>query len=704
MAVCTVYPQVNQDTQADINLQCTKNDMMVIKFNSGRYIIERSISEYEWTFVNLTKGSFAIITNLTAGTMYRYRLYNMTENGISRPETSDWFPTFAADYMPLPVKNLTPLEIETDTLNECKLSAEIAFEPAEDRSCIYYVSATIGGNIFFNFFTKVVKEFQFNVHHLEMGQNINVTISSVNVYDTEVSAINYIVFDTPTCLEYYADLTICRPDMVKGLRTEHIYRDKDLYDLGIFWDKSSPEPDNYIIMIDLHGDGEQIYTRSVPGNNTEDFISKVKLGPQYIISIVADSLGGRSIPESIKNIIRERTITAYEYFYTAINFNQRDLPIEVSKKLLSQYYDPEINNSVSLTLTNDQYEFRPKLLAIKSVLGSGAYGIVMLGSLQEKFDNVIDVAVKMLKDNATTEELENFRKEMLIMKFVNQHPNIVSLIGCCHLYDKPVLVVEYCCKGDLQTYLKTIWQNMVSVAFNHKTRLKLNVNDANSIKYISKNAGGKHHNYENIQQMIENHLYDIEQDISQSTEFVTANDLLNFARQIATGMEFLSSNRIVHRDLAARNILVCADRKVKISDFGLSRDVYQENLYKKTGSGKLPLKWMAIEAITHQTYTTYSDVWSFGILLWEIVTMGAIPYPGISTSAILKLLKSGYRMEQPVSCSVELYNIMFSCWNERPQSRPVFTELKESLDKLLSYQSDNKYLNMNEMLYEAPEQ
>ncbi|OAD56447.1 Fibroblast growth factor receptor 3 [Eufriesea mexicana] len=479
MAVCTVYPQVNQDTQADINLQCTKNDMMVIKFNSGRFILQ-------------TKGSFAIITNLTAGTMYRYRLYNMTENGISRPETSDWFPTFAADYMPLPVKNLTPLEIETDTLNECKLSAEIAFEPAEG------------------------------------------------------------------------------PDMVKGLRTEHIYRDKDLYDLGIFWDKSSPEPDNYIIMIDLHGDGEQIYTRSVPGN-----------------------------------------------------FNQRDLPIEVSKKLLSQYYDPEINNSVSLTLTNDQYEFRPKLLAIKSVLGSGAYGIVMLGSLQEKFDNVIDVAVKMLKDNATTEELENFRKEMLIMKFVNQHPNIVSLIGCCHLYDKPVLVVEYCCKGDLQTYLKT---------------------------------------------------------------------------------EFLSSNRIVHRDLAARNILVCADRKVKISDFGLSRDVYQENLYKKTGSGKLPLKWMAIEAITHQTYTTYSDVWSFGILLWEIVTMGAIPYPGISTSAILKLLKSGYRMEQPVSCSVELYNIMFSCWNERPQSRPVFTELKESLDKLLSYQSDNKYLNMNEMLYEAPEQ
>lgn len=121
---------------------------------------------------------------------------------------------------------------------------------------------------------------------------------------------------------------------------------------------------------------------------------------------------------------------------------------------------------------------------------------------------------------------------------------------------------------------------------------------------------------------------------------------------------------------------------MKIADFGLSRDICNYNLYRKTSSGKLPIKWLAIECMTHQVYTTQSDVWSFGILLFEIVSLGGTPYPSLQTAKLLTSLQEGYRMEKPKHCGPNLYDLMLCCWNENPKERPNFKKIYSRLQEI----------------------
>ncbi|ELT94233.1 hypothetical protein CAPTEDRAFT_48307, partial [Capitella teleta] len=149
----------------------------------------------------------------------------------------------------------------------------------------------------------------------------------------------------------------------------------------------------------------------------------------------------------------------------------------------------------------------------------------------------------------------------------------------------------------------------------------------------------------------------------------------------------------IHRDLAARNILLGPGKVVKVCDFGLARVVYNGDQYYKLTNGRLPMKWMAVESLKDRVFTTSSDVWAFGILLWEIVTMGATPYPNVALTNLYTYLAEGNRMSQPANCSNEIYSMMLMCWCENPSDRPTFSNLREHLEQLLTRNRD--YLDLS---------
>eukprot|EP00064_Thunnus_orientalis_P014425 superscaffoldBa00002497_g14469 len=255
------------------------------------------------------------------------------------------------------------------------------------------------------------------------------------------------------------------------------------------------------------------------------------------------------------------------------------------------------------------------------VLGSGAFGTVFKGLWIPDGENVkIPVAIKVLREATSPKANQEILDEAYVMASVD-HPHVCRLLGIC-LTSSVQLVTQLMPYGCLLDYVR-------------------------------------HHR-----------------------DHVGAQWLLNWCVQIAKGMNYLEERHLVHRDLAARNVLVKTPNHVKITDFGLAKLLTANEKEYHADGGKVPIKWMALESILQWTYTHQSDVWSYGVTVWELMTFGSKPYDGIPASEISSVLERGDRLPQPPICTIDVYMIMVKCWMIDPSSRPKFRELIVEFSKM----------------------
>ncbi|KAG9276992.1 ephrin type-A receptor 2-like [Astyanax mexicanus] len=290
---------------------------------------------------------------------------------------------------------------------------------------------------------------------------------------------------------------------------------------------------------------------------------------------------------------------------------------------LKTYVDPHTYEDPCTAILKFASEIHPNYITKQKVIGAGEFGEVFRGLLKLPGRNEVAVAIKTLKPGYTEKQRQDFLSEASIMGQFS-HQNIIRLEGVVTKFKHAMIITEYMENGALDQYLR-----------DHDGEL-------------------------------------------------SSYQLVGMLSGIAAGMKYLSDMNYVHRDLAARNILVNGNLECKVSDFGLSRvlEDYPEGTYTTTG-GKIPIRWTAPEAIAYRKFTSASDVWSYGIVMWEVMAFGERPYWDMSNHEVMKAINEGFRLPAPMDCPSAIYQLMQQCWVQDRSKRPRFLDIVNLLDKLL---------------------